>query len=386
MINLDSPFGVRISGIGYELGEELISNEHISSLIEVEVKNALGKTNLTDEEREDFCTSPQWILKRTGIKQRYFALGSATSDLAVKAARKAFELRGNGIEDCEFILVATVTPDYLYSPPTAALVQHKIGLVIRNELGLKECFVADVTAACSSFAAALRFGYSLLASGQFRCGVVVGADKMSTSVTLTDRGFAIVLGDAAAAVVLETASKDKDDFLGAASFFSWADGSKGRNIIAEIGGSANPLTLEFMEAFSTNRNNFVRPDKLWQDGKKVLEDMAEILYLVKKPEDSVIGAALAKAKFELSEIDIVFFHQANSRILDWPVERMRRNGFRGIVFNTIDRFANTTSATAPLGMAVAYEEKILQFGQRVLICVFGGGYTAGTAIFKWSLF
>lgn len=376
--------GVRVSGIGYELGEELIPNEIMSAIVEERVKRSLGKDDLSKEEIAKYCTNPDWIFTRTGIRERFFAYPeTATSDLAAKAALKAIKHSGHDVQDCEFVLMATVTPDFLYSPSTAALVQHKIG-IDTHPLGLRECFVDDNNSACTSFSAALKLGCSLIASGQYRFGIVVGADKMSTTVNFTDREFCILLGDAAAAVTLKAVSKEKNTFLvGGESFFSWSDGAMGENIIAKAGGSANPITVEMLSEMLANK--FVRPDKLWQAGKKVFRDMGHLLYSASRPSETIIGCALNKAGLAMDEIDIVFFHQANLRIIEMAKDEMIKSGFRGEIFNTISEFGNTTSASVPLGMAIAHERGHLTRGQTILICAFGGGYTAGTAIFKWSI-
>ena len=375
-------FGARISGIGYELGEEVVINERISEIVETRVAQILGREP-NDEERAKLCTNPEWIFERTGITTRYFASEkTATSDLAAKAVIKAIAHSHHKIQDCQFIVVASVTPDYLYAPPTGALVQHKIDFApVLENLGLQECFIVDTSSACSSFGAALRLGYSLIASGQFLFGVVVGADKMSTTVNFADRNFCVLLGDAAAAITLEATSTDKNAFWrGPYSFFSWSDGSRGDVIIARVGGSAEPFSPELI-----NSNQFERPDKLWQDGQRVFKDMNRLLYSAEKPNWTIVGQALFKAGIRLSEIDRIFFHQANGRIISGAEDKMREAGFKGVIFNTIDRFGNTTSPTIPLGMAVAYEEDVLKRGHKVLICVFGGGYTAGTALFEWAI-
>lgn len=375
-------FGARIGGIGYELGEELVTNQKISELVDARVVQILGRIP-NEEERAKLCTNPEWIFERTGINTRYFAAEkTATSDLAASAVKKAIEHSHHKIQDCKFIVVATVTPDYLYAPPTGALIQDKIGFAsIQESLDLQECFIVDAASACSSFGAALRLGYSLIASGQFLFGVVVAADKMSVTMNFADRNFCVLLGDAAAAVTLEATSPEKGAFWrGPSSFFSWSDGSKGDVIITRVGGSARPFSSETIDG-----NQFERPDKLWQNGRRVFKDMNNLLYSAEEPQQTIIGQALFKANVRLPEIDFIFFHQANKRITAWAEAEMRKNGFTGRVFNTIDRFGNTTSPTIPLGMAVAYEEGHLKNGHKVLTCAFGGGYTAGTALFEWTI-
>lgn len=377
--------GVRVSGIGYELGEDLITNEAVSEIVNRSVREALGR-DATADEAEKYFANPGWIADRTGIQERYFARPeTATSDLAAKAVLKAIEMSGRSVQDCGFVLVATVTPDYLYSPPTAALVQRKIGFQPRNGSKLNQIIGADMSLACSSFAVALRFGRSLIASGECEFGVVVGADKMSTAANPADRAFYVLLGDAAAAVALQAVPETGNSFLTQGkSFFSYLDGEGWDKIIALLGGSRNPLTFGVMEEMS--RNQLLRPDKLQQDGPTVLREIGNLVYSNSKPEETIIGCALAEAGIGLSELDFVFLHQASGRIIT-PIERkiQRTPGFKGNIFNTYSRFANTTSASFPLGMAVAYKEGELKKGDTVLGCVFGGGYSAGTAIFRWSI-
>ena len=377
--------GVQVSGIGYELGEDLIDNKRVSEIVNASVRRTLGR-NSTEEEEKNLFTDADWISERTGIHGRYLARPeTATSDLAAKAVLKAIERSDRKVQDCGFVLVATVTPDYFFSPPTAALVQKKIGFQPRNGSKLNQIIGADMSLACSSFATALRFGYSLIASGECEFGVVVGADKMSTAANPADRSFYVLLGDAAAAVALQAVSEKENAFLTQGkSFFSYLDGEGWDKIIALLGGSRNPLTFGVMEEMS--RNQLRRPDKLWQDGVTVLKEIGNLVYSNSKPEGTIIGDALANSGIGLSELDFVFLHQASGRIVA-PIKRriQKAPGFKGNIFNTYARFANTTSASLPLGMAVAYEEEKLKKGDNILGCVFGGGYSAGTAFFRWSI-
>jgi len=212
--------GVRVSGIGYELGEDLITNEAVSEIVNSNVRKALGREPTADE-AEKYLTNPEWITERTGIEERYFARPeTATSDLAAKAVLKAIEMSGRSVQDCEFILVATVTPDYLYSPSVAPLVQRKIGFKPRTGSKLNKMRGCDVSLACTSFMEALSIGHSHIASGKHKFGVVVGADKMSTAVNPADRTFFPLLGDAAAAMTLEAVPAEENAFLpGGQSFF-----------------------------------------------------------------------------------------------------------------------------------------------------------------------
>ncbi|MFA4936817.1 MAG: ketoacyl-ACP synthase III [Patescibacteria group bacterium] len=382
---------VGITGVGYCLGEKKIDNQTMADIIEVAVRQKKfrisGSTDLTEKEVKELLTTPDWIESRTGIKSRYFTSGS-TSDLAAQAVQKGISSCGRKIDECEFIIVATVSPDYRYSPPTAALVVGKInvsGNLVRDELGLKNCLVVDVSSACTSFGAGLLLGYSLIKSGLYKFGVVVGADKMSSTVDMSNRNFSILLGDAAVAFVLESVSAAHSSFpYGAISFFAGTEPAGALNIMARAGGSANQLTLEDLVEAETDLFKF-RPDMLWQDGKKVLKEVINLLSNPKEAADNiVVGKAINRAGISLDNIDIIFPHQANLRINDNIESNLRERGYKGLMYNTIQQFGNTTSAAVPLGVAKAWEDGTLKIGDKILLLPFGGGYTFIAIFITWT--
>ncbi len=366
---------VGVTGVGYELGDTLLTNDDISAIIKQNVIKRKGSDKLTDEEVKALLTNDEWIRTMTGIATRYWHKSGATSDLAAKAIHKAVQNAGRSGE-LEFIITATVSPDHLYSPTVSCLVHAKLGVAVRNALGYHSCLPIDVGLACSSFGAALMVGYSFIRSGLFSYGVVVGADKMSSTVDHGDRNFMPLMGDAAAAFVLERVDQKRDSFpWGAQGFLPGVDTSGVMNIIARAGGSAEPIALESMQTAATTPG-VLQPGKLWQDGHKVMRHMSPVL-------PQVIKQLCRQAKLNLSAISYIFPHQANLRIIKEVQSRMPKQS-RKKFFTTIARFANTTSASVPLGVAIAVEEEKLRPGMVILLAPFGAGYSFVPILMKWT--
>lgn len=376
---MDNPY-VAVTGLGFATGETLITNDDVAWIIRQaneDKKRASSGESLSEAELKNIVTDDAWIRTRTGISQRYYTC-SSTSQLAARAVRMAVADARRKLEDIDAIIVATVSPDHLYSPPTGCLVHRELGISIRNELGLKNFFTVDVSDACSSFGAGLILGHSLVASGKYKFVVVVGSDRMSTAIDPSDRMFSALLGDAAGAMVLEaTDDAAKDSFpWGTKSFFFGTDPAGADNIIASCGGSAEPLTIEALQEAESTLGK-VRPDKLMQIGSKVFKEM--INFVPGMTEEAIKPAGLT-----LSNIDMLFPHQANLRMNEPIEERLRERGFRGTVWNTIQRFGNTTSAALPLGLETAWNSYELVPGMTLALVPFGGGYTYGCILIRWT--
>lgn len=382
----ETMIGVEIIGVGKAIpGYDGVSgivldNSALSKLLFEEGKYYAGALQLEGDERvafmERFTTNSDWILERTEIKTRSFADRSiATSDLAAIAGDRALLKSNMERARVQRLGIATVTPDYLLSPPTFSLVQEKLSLCKKIHSELPILFGNDTTVACSSFVAEFINAYNAIASGQCENALVIGADTMSR--TTYDRGMRVLLGDGAGAIVLRACAREKSAFE-PTSFTFGSDGRSAERIIARTGGSCTPATIEDILR-GTN--------KLSMQGNAVFKEILNLIYDEKNPEGSVIGQGLSRAKRTLQEIDVLFFHQANNRMTKLSEEKLRRCGLRtdAVVFNNIERYGNTTSATIPLLMTEAYEQKILQFGKRFMVVVFGGGYTWGTISGMWTM-
>ena len=301
-------------------------------------------------------TSDEWILSRTGIRERHVVdKGVATSDLAVEAAKIALAQRGIDPGEIEAIVVATVTPDMLF-PSTACLVQHK--------LGAKRAWGFDLSAACSAFVYALQSGAQFIASGAHNKVLVIGADVMSSILDYTDRATCILFGDGAGAVVLEPA---EDEGEGIIDFHHEVDGSGGCSLYMPAGGSLHPATHETVD----KKMHFVH-----QDGQAVFK------YAVKKMGEAC-EKVLARNAVSASDIDCFIPHQANQRIINATAERV---GLRpeSVIIN-IDRYGNTTAGTIPLAMQTAVEEGKLKKGDLVMLASVGAGFTVGATLLRWTM-
>jgi 3-oxoacyl-[acyl-carrier-protein] synthase-3 len=299
-------------------------------------------------------TSDEWILSRTGIRERHIVdKGVATSDLAAEAAKIALARGGVDPQEIEAIIVATVTPDMLF-PSTACLVQ--------NKLGIKSAWGFDLSAACSAFVYALQTGAQFIMAGTHQKVLVIGADVMSSILDYTDRATCILFGDGAGAVILEPS----EDGEGIIDFHHEVDGSGGCSLYMPAGGSLNPATHETVD----KKMHFVH-----QDGQAVFK------YAVRKMGE-VCEKVLARNGVSAGDIDCFIPHQANQRIINATAERVGLKP-ESVIIN-IDRYGNTTAGTIPLAMQTAVEEGRLKKGDLVLLASVGAGFTVGATLLRWT--
>lgn len=325
---------VKISALGTYVPPRLLTNADLEKMVE---------------------TSDQWIMDRTGIRERHIVdKGVATSDLAAQAAMKVLKQRGLQPTDVDTIIVATVTPDMLF-PSTACLVQHKIGA--------NGAWGFDLSAACSAFVYALQTGAQFIATGAHKRVLVIGADVMSSIIDYTDRATCVIFGDGAGAVLLEPA---EDDSVGLIDFIHEIDGSGGCSLYMPGGGSLHPSTHETVD----QKMHYVH-----QDGQAVFK------YAVKKQLE-IAEALLKRNGLKGSDIAAFIPHQANKRIITATAERL---GLRpeSVIIN-IDRFGNTTAATIPLAMQTARDEGKLRKGDLVMLASVGAGFTVGATLLRWA--
>lgn len=324
---------VKISGVGHYLPDYVLTNAELEKIVD---------------------TSDEWIVTRTGIKERRILKDpdKATSYMASRAAKEVLQQTGTDPKDIDAILVATVTPDYLF-PATACIVQQEIGAT--NAYGY------DIEAACSGFLFALTTGSSLIESGRAKKVLVIGADKMSSIIDMSDRTTSILFGDGAGAVLLE---KSTDD-TGIIDFIQRSSGENNEALIMLAGGSRHPASTETV----SNKMHVIS-----QEGKTVFKmatmGMADV-------------AAEIMERNGLTGEDVAWLvpHQANLRIIDATANRMGIS--REKVMINIDRYGNTTAATIPLCL-YDWKDK-LKKGDNLILAAFGGGFTWGSVYVKWSL-
>ena len=311
-------------------------------------------TNLDLEKLVD--TSNEWILQRTGIRERHIVdTGVATSDLAKEAAIGAMRQAGVTPADIGFIVVGTTTPDTIF-PSTACVLQHKIGAT--------RAWGFDLGAACSGFTYALTTGMQMVASGAHDHALVVGADVMSSIIDYTDRATCVLFGDGAGAVVLSPAAPGEPAIVG---FAHEIDGSGGPALCMPAGGSRMPASHETVD----KRLHYVK-----QDGQAVFK------FAVRKTEEICLRV-LRKYGVEPSEVDLFVSHQANRRIIQAAADRLGLPESKVII--NLERFGNTTAATIPLALADAVAEHRIEKGSLVLLTSVGAGFTVGAVLLRWAL-
>tara|TARA_B100001750_G_scaffold240340_1_gene249899 strand:+ start:13679 stop:14665 length:987 start_codon:yes stop_codon:yes gene_type:complete len=296
-------------------------------------------------------TNDEWIVSRTGIKERRILDdGLATSDLAVKAIEGLLKKKNINAKEIDLIICATATPDMLF-PSTACIVADKIKAV--------NAFCFDLMAACSGFLFSLDAASKYIESGKYKKIIVVGADKMSSIVDYTDRKTCVLFGDGAGAVLLEPCKNNE----GIIDSVLKSDGS-GRNFLKmKAGGSLNPSTIKTVK----NKEHFIH-----QEGQQVFK------FAVKKMAD-VSEEIMKKNKLNGKDISWLVPHQANKRIIDATANRMEIS--KNKVMLNIEKYGNTTNATIP---SCLYEwEKKLNKGDNLILAAFGGGFTWGSIYLKW---
>ena len=301
-------------------------------------------------------TSDQWIVERTGIRERHLAeTGTATSDLAAEAARRCLADRGLSPDEVEVIIVATVSPDMPF-PATACLVQDKIGA--------HHAWGFDLGAACSGFLYALQVGAKLIESGAQNKVMVIGADTMSSMIDWTDRSTCILFGDGAGAVLLEAAEPDEEGIM---DYAHEIDGTGANALRLPAGGSLRPASAETV----ANKEHYV-----YQDGQTVYK------FAVRKMSEI---AEKVLTRHGLSGRDLACFipHQANRRIIESTAQRLGMP-LECVLIN-IDRYGNTIAATVPLAMGTAREEGKLKKGDLILLASVGAGFTAGATLLRWEI-
>jgi 3-oxoacyl-[acyl-carrier-protein] synthase-3 len=319
---------VTITGIGAYVPDRVLTNDELSTLVD---------------------TNNEWIMERTGIRERRIAAPEqALTDLAIPAARTALAQAGVEAKDLDLLVCATVTPDMMF-PTSSAL--------LADMLGATNAAAYDLLAGCTGFMYALAQAYGMIAAGLAERALVVGGDVLSRILDWTDRSTLVLFGDGAGAVVLEKV--DKRGFLG---FELGADGGGGVHLSLPGSGSRH---IE-----DATGNGFVH-----MNGREVFKFATRVLV-------SSAQAVLERCGATVADVDVYIPHQANVRIMEYAVEKLGIPRDRMVV--NVDRYGNTSSGSIPLALAEAQTEGRLKEGDLVLMTGMGAGLTWGSALMEWT--
>ncbi|MFO0895927.1 MAG: beta-ketoacyl-ACP synthase III [Pirellulales bacterium] len=305
-----------------------------------------------NEDLAELGYDADWIIQRTGIRERRFAPDHmATCDLAVNAAERCLATAGVRREDVDLLIVGTFTPDWLV-PSAACLVQERMNL---------DSPAFDVQAACSGFMYSLVTGMQFVAAGTAKLALVIGADTNSRIVDPSDRKTYPLFGDGAGAVLLSPGSASQ----GLLSYALGSDGSGAELLYRKLGGSRVPLTCEYVQ-----KNEHY----LHMDGRPVFK------WAVRLIEDS-INQVLAAAETPASEVSLYVLHQANIRIIDAAAEALGICREKLVV--NLDRYGNTSAGSIPLALDEAVQQGRVKRGDKIVLCGFGAGLAWGTTLLRW---
>ena len=324
--------GSRIAGTGHYCPDRVLTNFDLEKLVD---------------------TSDEWIVTRTGIRERRIAApDEAASDVAIRAARAALESAGVGAEDLDGIIVGTVTGDMLF-PATACLVQDR--------LGAARAAAFDINAACCGFIYGLNAAHALISSRQMDRVLVVGVEVLSKFTDWSDRATCVLFGDGGGAALMEPCEPGE----GILGTYMRSDGSLADLLHIPAGGTRRPTSRESLE----HRDHFI---KMKGDGV--------FKYAVRAMEDAA-HQVLKEADVHLEDVDVFIPHQANVRIIDAVQQRLGLPDGKMVV--NLDRFGNTSSATIPIALDEAARSGKVKKGDLVLLVAFGGGLTWGAVLLRY---
>lgn len=323
---------VGILGTGKYVPEKVLTNQELEQMVE---------------------TNDEWIVTRTGIRERRIAApDQATSDLAYEASLRALASAGLSAEQLDLIIVATITPD-MHFPSTACLLQEK--------LGAKQAAAFDLSAACSGFIYSLATATSMIKSGMYKHVLVVGAETLSRITDYTDRNTCILFGDGAGAVVLGEVPQGR----GFQSFELGADGGGGHLLKVAAGGSRQPAS----ETSVAEKQHYIH-----MAGNDVFKFAVRIM-------GGAAEEALRKAGIAKEEIDLLVPHQANVRIIQSALNRLSLSEDKAMI--NLDKYGNVSAASIPIALAEAAEQNRIKEGDKVVLVGFGGGLTWGASVIVW---
>ncbi|MEQ8478182.1 beta-ketoacyl-ACP synthase III [Fulvivirga sp.] len=329
----------KIVGLGHYVPERVVTNEELSGMMD---------------------TNNEWIIERTGIEQRRFIdpAKDTVANMAAKATHMALERANLNVSDIDFIVFATITPDYFFPGS---------GVLLQRELGLESIGALDIRNACSGFIYALSTADAFIKTGMYKTILVIGAEIQSTALDLTTRGrnTAVIFGDGAGAAILQAS-----DHKGVLSTHLHSDGRFAEELYVKDPGSSRPHAERQPEQI-LDTSSF----KVHMNGSMVFKHA-----VVRFSE--VIMEALEANKLQKDEIDLLIPHQANLRISQFIQKKFELPDDK--VYNNIMRYGNTTAGSIPIAMSEAFGEGKIKSGDLICLAAFGSGFTWASALIRWS--
>ena len=347
----------KIAGIGYYVPEKIVANDDLAKVMD---------------------TSDEWIQERTGIRERRYAARceETTSTMGTKAARIAIERAGIEPKDIDFIIFATLSPDY-YFPGS--------GVLLQRQLGIPGIGALDIRNQCSGFIYGLSIADQFVKTGMYKNILLVGAEMHSFALDYSTKGrnVTVIFGDGAGAAVLQPTAEGEE--RGVLSTHLHADGEHAEQLAVINMGSHSGVHAgneRFGFAKDKEYGGLLISEKIWEEQDIYPEMNGKYVFkyaVTKFPE--VIQEALDTNGYKSSDIDMLIPHQANLRISQFVQKRMRLRDDQ--VFNNIQKYGNTTAASIPIALCEAWEQGKIKDGDLVCLAAFGSGFTWGSALIKW---
>ena len=331
----------KITGLGFYVPDNIVTNDDLSKVID---------------------TNDEWIQERTGIKERRHIIPGqdTTTSMGVKAAKIALERSGVAKEAIDFVVFATLSPDYYFPGP---------GVLVQRDLGLRTVGALDVRNQCSGFVYALSVADQYIKTGMYQNILVIGSEVQSTGLDMTTRGrgVSVIFGDGAGAAVL---SRETDVTKGILSTHLHSEGQHAEELIVKAPGMGGRWITDILADNDPNDESYFP----YMNGQFVFKNA-----VVRFSE--VINEGLQANNLEVSDIDMLIPHQANLRIAQFIQQKFKLTDDQ--VFNNIQKYGNTTAASIPIALTEAWEQGKIKSGDIVVLAAFGSGFTWGSVIIKW---
>ena len=334
-------YNSKIIGLGYFVPDNVVTNDNLSELMD---------------------TNDEWIQERTGIKERRHVIKGedTTSSMGVKAARIAIERAGIDKDEIDFIVFATLSPDYYFPGP---------GVLVQRDLGIKTVGAIDIRNQCSGFVYGISLADQYIKTGMYKNVLVIGSELHSGGLDMTTRGrgVSVIFGDGAGAVVL---TREEDNSKGILSTHLHSEGEHAEELSLIAPGMGKRWVLDILKDNDPDDESYFP----YMNGQFVFKNA-----VVRFSE--VIMEGLKANKLEPKDIDMLIPHQANLRISQFIQHKMRLGDDQ--VYNNIMKYGNTTAASIPIALTEAWEQGKIKEGDLVVLAAFGSGFTWGSAIIRW---